>query len=319
MKLLKILLPIFHVYQICGFAPFSMQFDAKTKHRMVFIYTGFLIKCLAIFVAYNIFVYKTFFEEENSQMLSYLTFLILISVRIVGVVITIESLVNRREHLDWLIKLNQIDQMFAEQLKIGLNHKQIRRNGYIWLVVWLIQISICFLMVLVDILQDNSSVWLKIVWIICIIPLFLPTFRYFQIIHYIQLLEFVLATINKQLKAFYTRSNRLDVSKRSKNPNFVSNEDEIYDRIVLLRKIYHMLWESTVKLNKIFQFSLLLLIGSSFLNILVNYYRTLYWLLSTTAPESTQLVIAYFYWSIGHTFYFIILSNTCYNISQQVF
>lgn len=110
-------------------------------------------------------------------------------------------------------------------------------------------------------------------------------------------------------------TNRLSIGENSAKK--MNTDGKIYDQIVSLRQIYHNLWENTGQFNNTFKWSLLLMIGTSFVTIVVNFYRTLVWLI-TPSEADIEVIILFFVWSAGHTFYFIRLSSACNNVSQQV-
>lgn len=314
MELQKELRPIFRIYQSSGFAPFTIPFAGATKRGKWCIFSVILTTWLAALLINDIISYKRFFDTEKSMMISYLGFMIITVMRVVTLVIAIESMLQRKQQIYFLKQFGRMDRLFTEELGVSFDYKRIRRNAYIWMTIWILQLAILIGLILVDIVNDDISIWIKFWWMFITVPLFLPSTRYFQIVHYIGLLGFGFEMINTRLDVLLSRTNRLSTADKAKNLN---KDDRIYDDIVTLRRIYHLLWESTVLLNKMFQWSLLLLIGASFFTIVVNYYRTLYWLL-TPDPSKLDRIITYFIWSLIHTFHFITLSSICYNISQQV-
>lgn len=314
MNLQRELLAVFRIYQFSGFAPFTIPVTEPNQKRKWFISIGLLTVYLAALVVYDMMSYKRFFEDEKSMLISYLSFLIITAMRVVALVIVCESFVERKHQIAFLQQFDRMDHLFSEALGMSFDYKKIRRSTYIWMAMWLFQLIILTGLILVDILAGRPSIWMVFWLLILTLPLFLPSTRYSQIIHYIQLMGVCFEMINTKLDEFQRQTSRLNV-KRSK----ISHQFDrpIYDDIVAMRRIYHILWESSVQLNKMFRWSLLLLIGASFFSIVVNYYRTLYWLL---APNSSHFgtVIAFFIWSVVHSFHFITLSSICHNISKQV-
>lgn len=317
MELQKELLPIFHIYQCGGFAPFRIPLDRVNQKMKWYIVNGVLTAFLAFLAIYDIILYKRFFESnDESKMISYLSTFITTIMRWVALVVIVEAFLQRKQQIRFLRQFDRMDQLFTEELGVCFDYKKIRRNAYIWMTSWLLQLIILTMLILLDFIVKKIGFWLTCFYLFCTLPLFLPSTRYFQIIHYIQLLGFCFEMISTRLDEFQCQTNRLSVGgKRKKNSNKI--DDRTYDEIVALRRIYHILWESVEQLNKMFQWSLLLLIGSSFFIIVVNFYRTLYWIL-TPDPSKLELIITFFIWSLVHTFHFISLSSVCHNISQQV-
>lgn len=316
MDLQKELLAVFRIYQLSGFAPFTIPTKEPNQKRKWFISIGLLTVYLMALVVYDMMSYKRFFEDENSKLISYLSFLIITAMRVVALVIVYESFVERNQQIAFLQQFDRMDQLFSEEMGMNFDYKKIRRSTYIWIAIWMFQLIILTGLILVGILTEKPSIWMVFWLLILTLPLFLPSTRYSQIIHYIHLTGFCFEMINAKLDEFQCQTNRLNVN--DKRTTIANKFDRpIYDEIVAMRRIYHILWESSVQLNKMFRWSLLLLIGSSFFIIVINYYRTLYWLL---APNSSHFesVITFFIWSVVHSFHFITLSSNCYNISKQV-
>lgn len=316
MDLQKELLAVFRIYQFSGFAPFTIPVTEPNQKRKWFISIGLLAVYLAALVVNDMITYKRFFEDEKSKLISYLSFLIITAMRVVALVNVCESFVERNQQIAFLQQFDRMDQLFSEELGMSFDYKKIRRSTYIWMGMWMFQLIILTGLILVDILAERPSIWMVFWLLILTLPLFLPSTRYSQIIHYIQLMEFCFEMINTKLDEFQCQTNRLNVNdKRTK----ISNQFDrpIYDDIVAMRRIYHILWQSSVQLNNMFRWSLILLIGASFFSIVVNYYRSLYWLLAPNS-SSFESVITFFIWSIVHSFHFITLSSVCHNISKQV-
>lgn len=321
MELQKQLLPIFRIYQSSGFAPFTIPLDHANQKVKWFIFNGLLTAWLAALVVHDIISYKRFFEDEKSMMISYLSFMIITVMRVVALAIAIESFLERNQQIAFLNQFDRINRLFTNDLGVIIDYKKIRRKAYISMTLWMLQLTTLTVLILMDIIFEDVGIWTKIWWFSNTFPLFLPSTRYFQIIHYMQLLGICFDIINTRLDEFQCHNknyygsidyNRLNVIGTRK-----SNAEQMYNDIVTMRRIYHHLWENTEQLNKMFRWSLLLLIGASFFIIVVNFYRTLYWIL-TPDPSNLDTIITYFIWSIVHMFHFINLSSICYNISQQV-
>lgn len=313
------------MYQILGFSPFSIPSKLVQSSSRIkwYIYNGVLIIFYTSLVLYNVIFYQIFLEGAKGEMLTYLSFVIITAVRTLTIIIIIESTVNREKQIRFLKQFDDIDSIFHDELATKMNYKMMRRNAFFWLVIWLIKMFVLFTLVLTDILEDDITVWDKFLWILVSIPVIVSVVRYFQIIHYIQLLGYHFELINTRLNEIYASINRLSVCETELNNNnyltvIGSIEDGIYDEIVALRRIFHTLWESTGLLNETFRWSLLFLIATSFVIILVNLYRVLCWLFINPDPDQLYFVVLFTTWSGGHVFYFIKISSACHHISQEV-
>lgn len=329
MNVQKELISIFRVYQLCGFAPFPLQFNvtkeiSKVRQYVWYIYNVIIIVFFGCLVLHNMISYKKFFEGDAARMISYLSFIVISLVRWMAVIIAIESILNSKQHKEFLSQLNDIDNIFMDDLRIKPNYKRMRCVALFWLAVWIIQSVILISFVLEDVMKSDISNWDKFMWFLLTIPIVISSVRYFQIIQYIQSIEFRFEMINTRLCELDESTNRLDTGEKLTKNDITHGDnsglivDRIYNEIVCLRQIYHILWQCTGQLNETFRWSLLLLIATSFFIIVVNYYRTLVWLLIDGDKEETEIIVLYFVWSGGHVFYFIKLSSTCHNVLQQV-
>lgn len=325
MRYLEALLPIFRIYQLCGFAPFSIPFDIKngphkSGEQKWKVYNGLFLVYMIVLVIFNVFFYNMFLDDKPSEMLNYLSYIVVCGMRVIAVVTVIESTWKSNQQVIFLQQLYTVDEILHKDLHIEMNFQKIRRNAFMWMIVFTTLNIIVFSLFLVDVFFDYENNWERVQWFFFIIPLFISSIKYFQIIHYIKSLGYCFQIINEQLETIFASQNRLsDQSKIKKNSALLkrSSYNVLYSEIVSLRRIYHILWKSTAQLNKTFRWSLLLLIGASFIIIVVNYYRTLAWLITPEKKNTTETV-TYFIWAISHTFFFIKLSSVCYNVSQQV-
>lgn len=322
MKYMQVLVPVFRMYQVCGFAPFPIPFDEtngirKDKQRKWFIYYGVLIVYLISMVIINMYLFKELYNSDSSEMLTYLTFIITTVTRVLALAIIVESFMMRNKHISLLQHFGHVDQIILGELGVEIDFKKMRRTGIIWMVIWIVQISVLMTIVIVDILIEADCIWDGILLFFYTIPLMVPSFRYFHVIHYVLLLGSRFEIVNKRIEQICSLKDRLNTDRSHKGANSESTERNIYNELVSMRRVYHNLWEITLQLNNMFRVSLLLMIGTSFSVLLVNSYRNLVWLIT---PDTTKLsvILTFFLWTIVHSFYFIKISYTCYNVAQEV-
>lgn len=326
------LLAIFRVYQFCGFAPFPLPLDfsmtiPKRSQYKWYIYNGVIITLFGALVLHNIISYEIFLEGSDTKLLTYLSFIAICSVRFLAVIIAIESVINSKQQVEFISKLCKIDDIFTKELDMKPNYKRMRYVAIFWLAVWLTKSVILTSLVMYGVILDDISTWNKCFWFLLTMPVILSAIRYYHITEYIAALGYRFEMINERLNDIYEGTKRLNTNDKLRNKekstlnhgqNTSSADDRIYDEIVCLRQIYHILWECTGLLNKPFRWSLLTLIATSFYLIVVNYYRTLVWLLIDPDEDRTSNIVIFFIWCSGHVFYFIKLSSTCNNVLQQV-
>lgn len=319
MDQLNALKPIFRIYQICGFVPFPIPFDMKlgvektARHRWL-VYNICLIVYLTVLLLLNSMSYNILLEDK-SEMIAYMSFLILNSVRCIAVIIVIESILKGQEQIRFFRRIDHIDHIFRNDLGQTIDYKKTFNSVLVWMIIWIIKLIILICLINVDIFIASSRMWEQIMWILYTFPLCITSLKYFQVINYIHILGVRFEYINSILSQIYASKIRLNTSNSLSDSQY--RENRTYNDVVSLRRIYHILWESTAQLNNFFQWSLLLLIGISFVIILVNFYRTLIWMINVDAPNS-MVIIVEFLWSVAHSFYCFSISNICYRVTQEV-
>lgn len=323
MKYIEILLPIFRIYQLCGFAPFKIPLGGqKDVHQQVShfwqIYNGLLLIYLSVLVFFNVVSYESFLEGKATEMLTYLSYIMICGIRVLAMITVVESTLKIKQQILLLHQLNEVDDIFRDELGAELDYKNVRRNSFIWMTIFCIQNAILLSLFLVEVFRDYANTWDRIKWILYSFPLLISSIKYFQISSYIKLIGLYFHIINMKLEKIYSTENRLQIEQKMiMKISSKSTTEIVYDEIVSMRRIYHALWKSTAQLNVTFRWSLLLLTGGSFIIIVVNYYRTLVWVITTKQNENDDIT-TYFCLSICHTFYFIDLSGVCYHVSQEV-
>lgn len=328
MKCLHSLLPIFRLYQFCGFAPFPISFDInisvpKKAQYKFYIHSGILTIFFVALFLYNVIFFKEFIGSEDSEMVAFLSIIILTVLRALAVLILIESHFKKNLQIKFLSQLDSVDRIFQTELEISLDYRKMQRNAFIWMGIWQIIIIALLSLILLELIQAYMAIWTKLFWLFCSFPLVISSMRYYQIIHYIRMLGFCFETFNMRLDEIYETTNRLTVNQRQlkeknlKKKNSKVNKDLVYDNIMSLRRIFHNLWECTGLLNRSFEWSLLFSITASFFVIVVNFYRILFYIFVPKSNDGASAV-TFLIWALGHTFYFIKLSSTCHLVSTQV-
>lgn len=317
----KVLQRIFRIYQLCGFAPFTISSNdpsqtlSDTKWKF---YNGFLLVYLSVLVVINIVFYETFLEEKPSEMLTYLSYIMICGMRALAVVCVMESTWKKQQQIALLQQLDSAGDILSDDLGINIDYNKFQFHAYACMGIWLTQSIILLSLIWVDVFKDYESIWERIKWVIFTIPLILSPIKYYQFIQYVKSLGLCFQIINIKLEKIYVGKNRLNTISKKSNVKFktIQSDTVVFDEIVSLRRIYHLLWRTTAQLNRTFRWSLLLMIGGSFIIIVVNYYRTLVWILSP--KKGDHEILTYFFMAVGHTFYLIQLSSVCYSVLQQV-
>lgn len=332
MEFITAQLSIFRIYQFCGFAPFSMPSNSKKVHfnfkesQNIFnnkwiIYNGFLLCSLGVFVVFNfVFADEQIKDDADSKMLNYFGFIITSCMRILPVLIVVESLWNQRQQIQLLICLDNVDKIFFDKLDHKIKYAKMSKQTYSWMIFWLVKLFVLQVAVSTLYSRLTQNIGMMILFFLYTVPLLVSSIRYFQIIHYIQLIGYRFESMKSHLEQMCRTAkvwNTTNVISLSLGHFDIKSINEMSKEIILLREIYNCLWEATSYVNFTFRWSLLLSIGSSFVIVVANYYRTLVWLLTPKAGDGDE-VILFLAWSIYHTIYLVKLSSACYDVSQEV-
>lgn len=332
MKYIKHLFVIFRTYQLCGFSPFPLPFDPNqiwsTKHssderqRRWLIYSYSLLVTLFLLVVCNFVYHEIHSDARVSTMLNYLTFLMFSAMRMLAVFVVFESLLTRSRQIQMLYLLNDVDEILSKDLAVTLDYRHLRRSGLFWLIFWLIKLTSLQTMIFIMRYSRTRNVLSVLLSLWYTIPLFISSIRYYQVTHYIELIGYRFKLLSNYANLICGRKSKIKskIQTLMSEDNFKRNND-LYDEIVRIRRIYHNLWQATIFLNSSFRWSLLLSIGCSFVIVLVNSYRSLLYVLSKPddrAKFGGNTIIIFFIWAVFHSTYFVKLSGSCYNVLRKV-
>lgn len=329
MKYIKLMFAIFRTYQLCGFSPFPLPFDSKSnhsldkRHRRWLIYSYSLLVTLFLLVVCNFVYHEIHSDTRVSTMLNYLTFLMFSAMRMLAVFVVFESLLTRSRQTQMLYLLNDVDEILSKDLVITLDYRHLRRSSLYWLIFWLIKLTALQTMIFIMRYGQTRSILSVLLSLWYTVPLFISSLRYYQVTHYIELIGYRFKLLSNYAYSICGRKFEIKPkiqTLRSKEDNFKRNND-LYDEVVRIRRIYHNLWQATIFLNSSFRWSLLLSIGCSFVIVLVNSYRSLLYALSKPddrAKFGGDSIIIFFIWAVFHSIYFVKLSGSCYNVLRKV-
>lgn len=257
---------------------------------------------------------------------NYIDVSILTSARIVTIIIRIESLVKRNAQIQFFQKLQEVDEIFSKILGFRENHRGLRNQLIFDGIFWALELIIMFASFIVYTLVDEVYKDL-VLCVMYILPFALSNIRYFQFVTFVRLLRVRIEIIQR----CFERNICLESSKiASANQWNVYNVLEKYEmateqlekslvhqEIILLRKCYYILWESSILINKIFHWTMPFAIGLDFCILVANLYWLFLWFVSakvsTTAAFNAAVV-----WSIVNIRHIIIITNICHRTSEQV-
>lgn len=329
---MTVLLPIFRVYQLCGFAPFAMppftrSFLEKSKakvqqdnHRWA-VYAKLLCAILFLAAVISMFTDNTYVVDKASRMLNYMGFLMVMSVRLLAATVVVESIMGTHEQINFLSILDSVDRMLQQRIGQLVDSAKTKTTTIWWIVFWVLKIIALqsFIVFTSHVLQDKGA--LKFVWLLYIIPMAMSSIRYYQLINYVEMIGLRFVALNQHLNNMCDTVKRVNTNSTFSiqlNHSGAQRDKKLVEEIILLRVIYNQLWEASASMNTSFRWTLLLSIGSSFMIIVVNLYRSLVYLLTTSTQNTLDDIIMFFIWSMYHILYLMKISKACAETIDEV-
>lgn len=156
---------VFMVYRVFGLVPYKFHFQSinagsadasstKNRHiRCLFCAERFWFICSFLFEIYNlihnsILCYKNFTHMNKINTFNVYRLLVIIIIRPSIIVITIESYCHQNIQVKILSNLHAIDRIFAQQLKLQINHHRLKRSIFVAFLKW-ISISVLVISILI--------------------------------------------------------------------------------------------------------------------------------------------------------------------------
>lgn len=284
--------PIFRVYQVFGYAPFSIPFDENAGFALYKwpIYISFLLLLAKAAICHNVFRYKAIMEKDTAQLATYMAILVLLAMRQTVIVILLESLKQRKQHINFLRRLESIDCILSEKLAIKIDYKGMRFKTILWMIVCFTQVTT--VLIWSQAIAMNEDIFSQCRKFVYSILLICPHIRLLQITHYSETLGMRFEIINRHLTEMCCHQKRL--YHKIIGTNSKSTKNSVYTEIVFIREVYHELWESTVRINKCFKWSLLASFSTTFAVTMLYVYRIACWFSCLTMFCSTGGSYSYY-------------------------
>lgn len=329
-----IILP-FRIFQLFSFSPFGLSDKGQLPTDKLQLR---IISVLMIFIHFASLIHGVIYTDmycdwSMKPALNYYNVLCMVHIRLIALIILIESLLKQRHQMDFLEKIRVVDMIFEQKLSIGMEYKRHRRTITVRTGIWLI---LCFgghttLLIIWLLSEDYYSINF---WLLSAIQLFMRTFHYLQLITYVHLTRIRFEMINEIIKAFYRTAdlgksvifkvNCHDYINKTKNCLEMSNENSvvvekylIFKKLNYLREIYVQMFNATEMINHLFRCSIAINVAKDFLDTLSCVYWLCLWFLSP-AMSTLYLTIGGFVIILLNIFHIISIANECYYTVEQV-
>lgn len=295
----KSLYPSFFIWQIFSLSPFALtqkKFSQRRVHRA--------LSCTLILIQIIVFIHglivTDYYVNPSLPLVTKYTVVSLISLlRLTAIVVTVESWLKRSMQIEFLNKIEQIDEIFAKKFDIDLKHQSHRQWNFI---VLLIQLSLyIFSTVAIPFIDVHM---LFILHSIILVPSFMNGMCYNQAVLYGKLIVDRCQALNNFVERLHLyESGELPHIETSVISKLVDQVQKSHQKFIELSEIYF----------ELFQWSMLFNIANDFQIALVSSFWFIGDIITGTNPLHYLPSIAY---SIICSLNVTIMShiNSCINI-----
>lgn len=320
--LIESLNPFIKIFRLVGLFP--VTFDHM--YQPVEAVQTKIYSVLSISTFFFIFVYG-FFEpdsyyvqnEAHNNIARTVDFIQLIGIRFTHFITLIESLLQRNALMQLLCKLNKWDEIIQDELKIVINHENLRKqtvNRLVTSVGFYFGIQLILLCIII-VLKDFAFIYY---WIYYLVPFIVCCSRYVQIYIVVSLIKNRFEILNDAMSKviFINTNNTTQQLNEQKNSSKTSKINGI-EKINLIRDLYHRLWEISSLTNQSFGLSLLANIGNDFVAITGHCY----WIFLTIQHfpgglDDTLAVIGSMIWTIPALTNAFLIASICHTTVETV-
>lgn len=266
------------------------------------------------------------YTAKNEKPFSFAVKVVLITtIRVLAIVILTEALAKRKKQIKFIDNISKIDSILKQHLNIDPYRKTNTRSNSLMPSLWLITY---FSHVIVDLacVRSRRGLFLRVFYVI---PLFVSSLRYLQMILQVNAIQSRLAFINETLRSIFDDPNahvtdliagNQDLMKTMRSFSKETTKIKKYltfKKLLHAREIYHLLYENVGLLSDLLKWSLPINVSNDFFCILINVYWCLLWLLrpnwsllATTIPAFVGTVV--------HMLHLVLVCNECHYTVEEV-
>lgn len=279
---------VFTAYRLFGLVPFKFHFQSITTNPEIFnkkqknfvsIVEKLWLLCLLLFELQNLV------ETLHSRIQFLVTcncinsfngfrIFMLLTFRVCPILVTLELYFHRNVQMDIIAKLQEIDRIFAQKLKLHMNYHRLKRTIFIAFSKW---ISICVVFVLILIVsyiivkapkEEYTSLAMSLFYPLSKRALYSSTYITYAILirHRIQAMHEVLDS-----NLLLLRDSPFDTANALES----RNEHDAFElrRMVHLWKIYSLLHETIQLINDSFKWAISFIFFSNVIAVCVGTFQ----------------------------------------------
>lgn len=264
----KAIQPLLVICKIFGMVPFQFSNGNYRISWMGIAYNVALI--IGYLCGFSYMIYKDLTNPSTNLLLHTITTLQNLSGLGVIIVVWISSLVNQKQYMTALNKMNEIDKLFRN-LGVWAYYEKIRRTTIKLIIGKCIFILISYVL---ELNMRKPKITLKdiILPIMHSIPLLVYTILSLQVYMYLKMVREKYIILNQHLKELQKNEKMAIATLGDKNVKLTSPLGTKLSVLRIICPLHHELCKVANMFNDIYGTSLLITFGQSFVSITTNMY-----------------------------------------------
>lgn len=233
--------------------------------------------------------------------------------RIHTITVLMESCIKRSIQLSLLTTFDGIEAVFAENLNLPVDNRQLPRFRK-FIIISIVQSGLIAVVYIAGVLSQGY--WLPMISTMFVLLAFcVISLSNAQWLVFVDAVRFNLERINVCLAKMGDAESQEYMRTVRDIPGL--NESENGERIVQLRKCLNGTWKASLLINRCFRWSLFIGIGNQLLVLVINLYWILYSLLHMNIAVINQITFCTS-WALVILSHFLLMSLICEDINNNV-
>lgn len=277
---------------------------------------------IQIFVFIHGLFYIRDYIDFSSFVLGFNDMFTLLLCRFMSIIIVFESCAKRSQQMKFLKMIEEIDEILVRKLQINIEYGEGRKWNLIHLIFQIFYFALLNFIVFYTQKTVGMAENYEIFWGFISIPIFFGIMRYHQSICFIYLISDRYSAMNEYISTIRLNNQIFLVSKsifsiRARKMKLEKNFhlNVIAEKLELIQNAYHLLQESYIIVNHLFNWSMILNFLNDFQNALAATYFIIYQLIDGVSgfPVLTGTI-----WLGLNLYNFLTILTACRSIKIQV-
>lgn len=326
MKFLTTLQWPLRIWQVFGMAPFGVSAKPLLpikNTQLQFYAVIFWIVCFICFILTVAFS-SVYIDWKDDSIGKYDDLIAEILVWLLCCVILGEAILTLKKQTDFLLQIIRIDFILARKLQIQIDYKKYQFQNNVLTAIWICVILFCLICVYIVMCVRNDPFMINL-WLIYAAPMLIYSLHYHRMVLYVYVIRRRYQMLNQYIEKVCILEEKgilnVDILQVFKQMSKIAVADftpeKLFSELQLkeIRNVYQMLYDSTIMINDMFQWSLPLCICVDFHRLLVNTFVIFaVWLLRTYWLILVLAII----WGSTNIFHLVILSHICHSTCIEV-